>query len=292
MARTHRKRPRKTVTLDRFLSFTSSRSKTSSSQEEKTEKKGNGTHVTGIMEKKDRKGASIGEAGKVEEKIELSNKEWEDNIVEEKKADEEKGKVVDIIDDLFEALLVSMKKVERKESGKEQKQKVEVKKTESSKPPREEGTTEGRTSKAVDKAMEEKIVLGEIKIPRGEIIDRILQEGISPELTICNPESACTDGRRLGEYFVDQFGFRRQRGFVRTTRTPVFTDWIVEEAVVSKLLPRAFKLETNRGALAIVPEDFICELQARYGVILKNFDACKGYQVSLTGTVSKSRKKK
>ncbi len=291
MARTHRKRPRKIVTLDRFLSFTSSSSKTSSSQEEKTEKKSNETHAMGIMEKKDRKEASIEETIGVEEKTEHSNKEQKDNIVEEKKADEEKEKGVDIIDDLFEALLVARKKVKRKESKKEQ-QKVEEKKTETSKLPHEENITGERTSKAIDKAIEEKTILGEIKIPTGDIIDKILQEGISPELTVCHPDGTCTDGRRLGEYFVDQFGFRRQRGFVRTTRTPIFTDWIVEEAVVSKLLPRAFKLETNRGAIAIVPEDFICELQARYGVILKNFDACKGYQVSLTGTASKSRKKK
>lgn len=291
MARTRRRRPRKTVTLDRFLKYTSSRNKTSSSQEEKTEEK-NEIHTMGITEKKERRNALIDETRRVEEKIEYTNKERGNNIVEEEKAGEGKGEGVDIIDDLLEALLASRKKVKREESRKGQKQKMEEKKKELSKQPCKESIIKKKNGKAVSKAMEEKNVLDEIKIPKGEIIDKILQDGISPELTVCDSRGECTDGKRLGEYFVDQFGFRRQRGFVRTTRTPIFTDWIVEEAVVSKLLPRAFKLETNRGALAIVPEDFICELQARYGVVLKNFDACKGYQVSLIGAISKSRKKK
>ncbi len=107
-------------------------------------------------------------------------------------------------------------------------------------------------------------------IPTGRVLDEILNKELTDEFLKCDSSGKCTDGRRLGEIYVDEYGFKRQRGFVRTTRTPVYVDWIVEEATISKLLPKAYKLVTSRGAVAIIPDDFLCELQERYGVIIKN----------------------
>ena len=113
-------------------------------------------------------------------------------------------------------------------------------------------------------------------IPTGRVLDEILNKGLTDEFLKCDNSGKCTDGRRLGEIYVDKYGFKRQRGFVRTTRTPVYVDWIVEEATISKLLPKAYKLVTSRGAVAIIPDDFLCELQERYGVIIKNDEVnCK-----------------
>ncbi len=123
--------------------------------------------------------------------------------------------------------------------------------------------------------------LPEIKLPSGKVLEELLKLPVGPERGItCSNEGECSDGRRISEVFVDKYGFRRQRGFIRTTRLPVFLDWIVEEAIVSKVLPTAYKVQTNRGALALIPTDFLCELHMRYGVLLKNYD-CRGYRVSI-----------
>lgn len=105
-------------------------------------------------------------------------------------------------------------------------------------------------------------------------IDRILYEtGLEP--IICNPTGICNDGRRVGEVFRDKYGLLRQRGFLNTTRQTVYLDFILEKANVKQLLPNTFKIETERGSLAIVPEDFLCEINYRYGVTLVNYDKCK-----------------
>ncbi|MCD6488590.1 MAG: hypothetical protein J7K21_05130 [Desulfurococcales archaeon] len=136
----------------------------------------------------------------------------------------------------------------------------------------------------------EKHVLSSIALPSGEILRKLIEKPIElGSIISCNNQGECSDGIKISEIFVDNFGFRRQRGFVRTSRLPIILDWLIEEGVVKKVLPRAYKLETNRGALALVPEDFICELVKRYGVIIKNYD-CSNYQVSLEGT-SRRRKK-
>ncbi len=130
---------------------------------------------------------------------------------------------------------------------------------------------------AVEEVDIEKLVaeLGEVRLPTGKLIDIILEKGLGTEDVRCDEYGRCSDGINVGEIFTDKYGFQRQRGYLRTTRIPVYTDWIVEEAVVTKILPKAHKLVTNRGAVALVPEDFLCELQERYGVILKNYDKCK-----------------
>ncbi len=125
------------------------------------------------------------------------------------------------------------------------------------------------TGEKKEEEIKQSIILSSI-IPTGRVLDEILNKGLTDEFLKCDSSGKCTDGRRLGEIYVDKYGFKRQRGFVRTTRTPVYVDWIVEEATISKLLPKAYKLVTSRGAVAIIPDDFLCELQERYGVIIKN----------------------
>jgi len=126
------------------------------------------------------------------------------------------------------------------------------------------------------------VVLLRTPIPEGDILRKLLEKPIRTINEImCSSDGLCKDDRRLSEIFIDEFGFKRQRGFVRTTRAPVFLDWIVEEAVVSKILPTAYKVETSRGAIALIPENFLCELDKRYGVLLKNYD-CSNYKLSIS----------
>lgn len=133
------------------------------------------------------------------------------------------------------------------------------------------------------------LVLLKTPIPEGDILRKLLEKPIRTINEImCSSDGLCKDNRRLSEIFIDEFGFKRQRGFVRTTRAPVFLDWIVEEAVVSKILPTAYKVETSRGAIALIPENFLCELDKRYGVLLKNYD-CSNYKLSISP--SEKRKK-
>lgn len=141
--------------------------------------------------------------------------------------------------------------------------------------PREE--TRGEKKETPEEVDIEKLVaeLGEVRLPAGRLIDIILEKGLGTDDVRCDEYGRCSDGVNVGVIFTDKYGFQRQRGFLRTTRIPVYMDWIVEEAVVTKILPKAHKLVTNRGAVALVPEDFICELQERYGVILKNYDKCR-----------------
>ncbi len=112
-------------------------------------------------------------------------------------------------------------------------------------------------------------------IPTGRILDELLEKGLGTMDVKCNENGECNDGLRIGDIYVDKYGFKRQRGYLITTRIPVYTDWIVEEAVLKKILPKAHKLVTNRGAVALVPDDYLCTLQERWGVILKNYDKCK-----------------
>ena len=133
------------------------------------------------------------------------------------------------------------------------------------------------------------VVLLRTPIPEGDILHKLLEKPIRTINEImCSSDGLCKDNRRLSEIFIDEFGFKRQRGFVRTTRAPVFLDWIIEEAVVSKIFPTAYKVETSRGAIALIPENFLCELDKRYGILLKNYD-CSNYKLSISP--SEKRKK-
>lgn len=84
----------------------------------------------------------------------------------------------------------------------------------------------------------------------------------------CASNKECSDGINVGELFVDKHGIRRQRGFLKTSRMPIYVDFIVENGEVEPVLRRAYVVKTSRGAMAIVPNSFLCELSARYGVLL------------------------
>ncbi len=179
---------------------------------------------------------------------------------------------LDILDELFSNLTKpsSKKKTSNplEEKSKENRSGLEAKEKKATSFTEKEETRDV-TGEKKDEELKRSVVWSNI-IPTGRVLDEILNKGLTDEFLKCDSGGKCTDGRRLGEIYVDKYGFKRQRGFVRTTRTPVYVDWIVEEATISKLLPKAYKLVTSRGAVAIIPDDFLCELQERYGVIIKN----------------------
>jgi len=145
-----------------------------------------------------------------------------------------------------------------------------------------QGLLEKRIPSSHEEEVDKEVVLLKTPIPEGDILRKLLEKPIRTINEImCGSDGLCKDNKRLSEIFIDELGFKRQRGFIRTTRAPVFLDWIIEEAVVSKILPTAYKVETSRGAIALIPENFLCELDKRYGVLLKNYD-CSNYKLSIS----------
>ncbi len=139
---------------------------------------------------------------------------------------------------------------------------------------------------------EEAVELSETLVPSGKVLEEILGKGLGEDIR-CDSSGKCSDGKRVGEIFTDRYGFKRQRGYVNTTRLPIYVDWIVEEAVVSKVLPKAYSVKTSRGSLALIPEDYLCELHTRYGVILKNYSKCSEQGLlKRWGNKEKGRRKK
>jgi hypothetical protein len=135
--------------------------------------------------------------------------------------------------------------------------------------------------------------LGTLKLPTGKVLDEILEHGLGKDDVVCYSNGTCSDGVSVGETYTDKYGFLRQRGFVNTTRVTIYTDWIVEEGIVKKILPKAYGLKTNRGAVALIPEDYLCELEARYGVKLLNYDKCRNYKAIIEwGSRGKSGKRR
>jgi len=108
----------------------------------------------------------------------------------------------------------------------------------------------------------------------------------------CDQQGLCSDGRSIGEIFVDEYGVKRQRGFINTTRLPIFLDFIAEEAEARPVLRKAYEVKTSRGSLALVPEDFLCELSSRYGVLVSNIDKCLNYRSTPWRERSKAPRKK
>ncbi len=149
-----------------------------------------------------------------------------------------------------------------------------------------EKSIEKRSVEEVDVSFSEPLV------PSGKVLDEILYKGLGSDDIKCDQSGVCSDGKRIGEVFVDKYGFKRQRGFVNTTRLPIFLDWIVEEAVVQEILPRAYSVRTNRGSIALIPEDFLCELHTRYGIILKNYDKCKNYKPGIGVETTRTKRRK
>lgn len=113
---------------------------------------------------------------------------------------------------------------------------------------------------------------------------------IAVKLVTCDKQGRCTDDKRVGEVYRDERGVEWQRGFVNTTRLPIFIDFIVEDATITGRVGKALVIESSRGAMAIVPEDYVCELSARYGVRIQ-IDKCLGYKTSPWAERSKGKKK-
>ncbi|MCS7128758.1 MAG: hypothetical protein N3E36_06420 [Sulfolobales archaeon] len=123
---------------------------------------------------------------------------------------------------------------------------------------------------------------GEVAAPpkdllNNELLAKLLSKKVRAFKEIsCDESGLCIDGRRLSEVFTDEFGVRRQRAYLKTTRYAIYLDWAIEEGRVKKILPEAYLVETERGARAIVPTSFLCELAKRYGVILGDYKCSNG----------------
>lgn len=101
-----------------------------------------------------------------------------------------------------------------------------------------------------------------------ENLEKILNDS-NINVIECTSNKECSDGISVGEVFVDKYGIKRQRGFLKTSRMPIYVDFIVEKGEVEPVLRRAYVVRTSRGAMAIVPSSFLCELSTRYGVLLE-----------------------
>ncbi|MFZ8783778.1 MAG: hypothetical protein ACO2OR_07370 [Desulfurococcaceae archaeon] len=99
------------------------------------------------------------------------------------------------------------------------------------------------------------------------------------EFVECDKQGNCSDGKRIGEVFEDSRGVKWQRGFLATSRLPIFLNFVAEESKIVGRIGRALVIETSRGAKAIIPEDYICELTSRYGVMLE-IEKCANYKSS------------
>ena len=145
------------------------------------------------------------------------------------------------------------------------------------------------TSMATDKTQKEE---KEASIPNEEIaqemMDQLIKEGI--KIVECSSSRICNDGVKVGDIFVDAHGIKRQRGYLKTTRIPIYVDVIVEAGNVKQIpgLKKTFLVTTSRGARAIIPEEFLCELEERYGVILEGYNCEK---TGLLGGLDVSPKK-
>ncbi len=257
------------ITLDMFLSS----QRKDNSKPEEIKKETSAPHE----QKEQRKTSSARRANAsvpmIMEKIMNEEGKQETKIEEKKHAANKSKSPLDILDELLSGFVKPEKKEKQHThpSGHEEKKRAKATMPTSADTRSKGKEVSGRTEKSgkPEKSDEQIITISNI-IPTGRILDEILNKGLTDEFLKCDNTGKCTDGRRLGEIYIDKYGFKRQRGFVRTTRTPVYVDWIVEEATISKLLPKAYKLVTSRGAVAIIPEDFLCELQERYGVIIKS----------------------
>lgn len=99
------------------------------------------------------------------------------------------------------------------------------------------------------------------------------------EFIECDKQGNCSDGKKVSEVFEDSRGVKWQRAFLPTSRSPIFLNFIAEDSKIIGRVGRALIIETSRGARAIIPEDYICELTSRYGIIL-NIDKCNTYKTS------------
>lgn len=119
----------------------------------------------------------------------------------------------------------------------------------------------------------------EASLAKDESIQEMVDQLIKDEIKIveCSSSRMCNDGIKVGDIFVDSHGIKRQRGYLKTTRIPIYVDVIVETGSVKQIpaLKKTYVVTTSRGARAIVPEEFLCELEERYGVILEGYNCEK-----------------
>jgi len=97
------------------------------------------------------------------------------------------------------------------------------------------------------------------------------------EFIECDKQGNCSDGKKISEIFEDSRGVKWQRAFLPTSRSPIFLNFIAEDSRIIGRVGKALIIETSRGARAIIPEDYICEMISRYGVIL-NIEKCGTYK--------------
>ena len=95
----------------------------------------------------------------------------------------------------------------------------------------------------------------------------------------CNKQGTCTDGKKLGEVFEDSRGLKWQRSFVNTTRLPIFLDFIAENAQIKGRVGKASIVVLASGARAIIPDEYLCEVVKRLGVLI-DIDKCSNYKTS------------
>lgn len=110
------------------------------------------------------------------------------------------------------------------------------------------------------------------------------------KLIECDKQGTCNDGRRVGEVYEDSKGLKWQRGFLSTSRIPIFVDFIVEEAKIAGRVGKAFIIVSSRDSKAIIPEDYICEASSKYGILL-DLEKCSSFRISPWSSKSKKKQK-
>lgn len=146
---------------------------------------------------------------------------------------------------------------------------------------------EERPGKTIDK-------LGELEKPVDQSMSKITSmveksfKNSSVKFIECNKQGICNDGRRISEVFEDEDGLKWQRGFLNTTRLPIFLDFLAEDARIIGRIGKAIIVESIRGSRAIVPDSFICEIISRYGILL-DVDKCSNYKALSWGEKGKKK---
>ncbi|MCC6011337.1 MAG: hypothetical protein LM556_02925 [Desulfurococcaceae archaeon] len=154
------------------------------------------------------------------------------------------------------------------------------------------------TSETTSAKLQEQVVYAKTAEPLNrETLEKLIQlakeaaSKIQVEFIDCDKQGNCSDGKRVGEIFEDSRGVKWQRGFLTTSRLPIFLNFLAEDSRIVGRVGKAFIVETSRGAKAIIPEDYICELSSRYGIIL-NVDKCTNYKTSTWSEKSGKSKKR
>ncbi len=259
----------KIKTLDEFLTGTPS-------QQTKQKKKE-------AVKKEEKKTVSAAEkeTAPITRLLESLEKKQKQETVGKEEVSEKKESSATIIDEILKILS------EQEETGfREEKRREKAEAEKKPEKPKEIEKEKDVREKVVQTKEEKPLV--ELGIITGELIKKLLALPVGPERGIvCDNTGKCSDGRNISDIFVDNYGVKRQRGFIRTSRIPIIVDWVAEKARAEKILTKAYKVETSRGAMALIPDEFICDMVKRYGVLIEGVD-CSNYQVNL----NEARRKK